>query len=226
MENQTPVLMGNMQYLDFMPYWNIPRSIVKKEILPKLMNDKNYLNRQDIELVSHFGNNVQAQAFSYDSIEELRKGNLRARQRPGKKNALGRVKFIFPNESDVYLHDTPANALFNKFRRDFSHGCVRVEDPVRLAEFVLKNQEGWNREAIQNAMTIPKTRRVVLKKSIPVLFFYTTSFFDENNNLTFYPDIYGHDIVLQKALAKPVEISNKGLLISKNAQSGNNVVKQ
>src|SRR5665811_1111759 len=146
--------------------------------------------------------------------DRLKQGTLRIRQRPGKKNSLGRVKFIFPNNEDVYLHDTPSQTLFSKSRRDFSHGCVRVANPEGLAEFALKNQ--WSKEEIQQALQTPKTRRVILKKSIPVLFFYVTSFFDQNNNLTFYPDIYGNDAVLLDALKKPQDLSDQSLFVSAN----------
>lgn len=217
LKNQTPVLMAEMRFIDFMPYWNIPYSITKKEILPKLIQNTNYLAAENMELVSSFGNEVLAVPFTETSIAQLKQGTLKVRQRPGLKNALGRVKFIFPNEDDVYLHDTPANSLFSKSRRDFSHGCVRVEDPEKLADFVLKNQEGWTKQAVEQAMKTPKTQRVILKKPIPVLFFYTTSFFDQNDNLVFYPDIYGHDAVLLGALKKPEDVSDQSLFISKNS---------
>jgi murein L,D-transpeptidase YcbB/YkuD len=214
LENQTPVLMAEMSFIDFMPYWNIPNSILKAEVLPKLLKNPNYLAKEHIELVPNFGNEVKPVPFTDNSITQLKQGTLKARQRPGDKNALGTVKFIFPNQSDVYLHDTPANALFGKSRRDFSHGCVRVENPQQLAEFVLKGQEGWSKETIQAAMQTPKTQRVVLKKPIPVLFFYTTSFFDQHDNLVFYQDIYDQDPVLQSALEKPADLSDQSLFIS------------
>ena len=214
LENQTPVLMAEMSFIDFMPYWNIPNSILKAEVLPKLLKNPNYLAKEHIELVPNFGNEVKPVPFTGTSIAQLKQGTLKARQRPGDKNALGKVKFIFPNQSDVYLHDTPANALFSKSRRDFSHGCVRVENPQQLAEFILKGQEGWSKETIQAAMQTPKTQRVILKKPIPVLFFYTTSFFDQHDNLVFYQDIYDQDPVLQSALEKPADLSDQSLFIS------------
>lgn len=196
--NQTPMLFEDMQYLEFMPYWNIPKSIMDKEIVPKLQDDMAYLQDQDIELVQRSADDNDG---NEDIVDELRHGKLRARQRPGKKNPLGKVKFIFPNKEDVYLHDTPSHGLFERSRRDFSHGCVRVSDAEKLAEFVLSRQNGWDRSAIQQAMTGDKTQRVKLKQSIPVLFFYSTSFVDQDNQLHFYRDIYGHDAELQKALS-------------------------
>jgi murein L,D-transpeptidase YcbB/YkuD len=143
------------------------------------------------------------------------------RQRPGKKNALGKVKFIFPNRADVYLHDTPASSLFSRSRRDFSHGCVRVAHPERLAEFVLKEQAGWDTAAIEKAMKMTKSQRVFLKQPIPVLFFYTTAFFDQDDKLAFYSDIYGHDTVLLEALKKPEDLSDQSLFASVQTTTNN-----
>jgi murein L,D-transpeptidase YcbB/YkuD len=218
LENQTPVLMAEMRFIDFMPYWNVPYSIAKQEIIPKLLQNPNYLAKENMELVPVFGNEVQGLGFTGGAIEQIKQGTLRIRQRPGGKNALGKVKFIFPNKDDVYLHDTPANALFSRSRRDFSHGCVRVESPQKLAEFALKNQTGWDKELIQQALKTPKTQRVILQQSIPVLFFYTTSFFDDDNNLRFYSDIYNHDSVLIEALSKPDDLSDQALFISNNSE--------
>jgi L,D-transpeptidase YcbB len=216
LKTQTPVLMAEMHFIDFMPYWNVPYSIIKNEILPKLIQNSNYLEKENMELVSVFRDGERPTAFNQETMNLLKEGKLRIRQRPGGKNSLGRVKFIFPNKDDVYLHDTPANALFSKSRRDFSHGCVRVANPQKLAEFALKNQDTWNAETIQLAMSTPKTQRVILKKPIPVLFFYITAFFDQYDNLEFYPDIYGHDAVLLDALSKPDDLSDQSLFISTN----------
>ncbi len=225
LKTQTPVLMAEMHFIDFMPYWNVPYSIIKNEILPKLIHNSNYLNKENMEMVSVFRDGEKPTAFNEETMNLLKEGKLRIRQRPGGKNALGRVKFIFPNKDDVYLHDTPANALFSKSRRDFSHGCVRVANPQKLAEFALKNQDNWNAETIQMAMNTPKMQRVILKKPIPVLFFYTTAFFDQYDNLEFYPDIYGHDAVLLGALSKPDDLSDQALFISTNSTSPEAVIK-
>jgi murein L,D-transpeptidase YcbB/YkuD len=223
LKNETPVLMAEMRFIDFMPYWNVPYNIVKQEILPKLLQNPGYLDKENMELVTTSGNGTKVVAFTGSSIAGLTQGSVRIRQRPGKKNALGRVKFIFPNKEDVYLHDTPSQTLFNKSRRDFSHGCVRVENPEGLAEFALKNQ--WSKETIQQALNNPKTQRVILKKSIPVLFFYTTAFFDQYDNLVFYPDIYGYDIILLEALRKPEDLSDKLIFVSKNVEPVASVIK-
>ena len=211
MKNQTPVLMATMSFIDFAPYWNVPYNIVKDELLPKLINNPGYLEKENMELVSSSG----VTSFSEASITQLKQGSVRIRQRPGKKNALGRVKFLFPNKDDVYLHDTPANSLFSRSRRDFSHGCVRVAKPEQLAEFALKNEKNWDKSAIQKAMQSSKMQRVILKQPIPVLFFYTTAFFDQNDQLVFYPDIYAHDSVLLEALKNPVDVPDEALFASK-----------
>jgi murein L,D-transpeptidase YcbB/YkuD len=190
-DKQTPLLWEEMKYLEFMPYWNIPKTIYEKEILPKVALNEGYLASQEIELVRH-QNSEERGGGSY----------LRARQRPGKKNPLGRVKFVFPNTADVYLHDTPGHAAFNRPRRDLSHGCVRVAEPEQLALFVLGDQSGWDKESIKQAMSAPKTRHVALKRAVPVLFYYATTFVDHENQLHFYPDIYGQDEQLKKALSK------------------------
>ncbi|OAI05634.1 hypothetical protein A1353_10690 [Methylomonas methanica] len=217
-KNQTPVLWEEMKYLEFMPYWNIPKSIMDKEMLPKLMSDDEFLANQDIELVGRYADDDEEE--NQDSIvDEIKSGRVRARQRPGSNNPLGRVKFIFPNKAEVYLHDTPGKAAFNRDRRDLSHGCVRVAEADKLAEFVLGGQSEWDQQTIQQAMAGPKTQRVTLRKSIPVLFFYTTVFVGLDDKPRFYPDIYGQDELLQTALSKAADPSAKQQLVSKTVNS-------
>jgi murein L,D-transpeptidase YcbB/YkuD len=174
------VLQADMTYVVFRPYWMVPSSIANRELWPKISNDPGYLDRNNM-LVS----------------------NGRIRQRPGGKNSLGLLKFIFPNPHHVYLHDTPSKALFGRSRRDFSHGCVRVADPPALAEFVLAGMDGWDRERIDKAMKRgPDDRHVTLSTPIPVYLFYTTVVVDEAGAVHFFDDIYGHDATLQRQLAK------------------------
>ena len=194
LKNQTPIIMADMNSVEFMPYWNVPPSILKKEIMPKLANNPGYLSGQNMEVIS------------------LKNGGMRVRQRPGGKNALGRIKFIFPNSEGVYLHDTPSKALFGRERRDFSHGCVRVQNPSALANFVLKNQEGWTQDRITSTLSNSTHHQVSLKTTIPVLFFYTTAFYEQNDKLTFYSDIYGHDATLLAALAKVSDVPDSALI--------------
>ncbi len=212
-DTQTPILWEQMNALEFMPYWNIPKSIMDKEILPKLKSDKRYLAAQDIELVERFAEDDSD--LTLDPLDHLQHGLLRARQRPGDKNPLGKVKFIFPNKADIYMHDTPGRGAFNRDRRDLSHGCVRVAEPAKLAEFVLGNQTGWDKQTIEQAMSGPKTQRVTLKKTVPVLFFYNTAYAGQDNKLRFYPDIYGYDEQLQSAINK----SNLAVKIEKSVAS-------
>lgn len=197
---QTPIFKADMHYLYFRPYWNVPKSIVREEILPKVQQDALYLANQNMELVDRFGSNATPVEFNEESIGLLTSGALRVRQRPGPRNALGQVKFIFPNRYDVYMHDTPAQSLFKQSRRDFSHGCIRVEKPEALAEFALKRQAGWNREKIKKAMA-RKTKRVQIKTPIPVIIFYSTAIVNQGV-VSFLDDIYGLDKILSRALLK------------------------
>jgi len=200
-DNQTPILWEQMRYLEFMPFWNIPKSILDKEIAPKMRASGSYLSKQQIELIQSSTIEEEIDADG-NVISTVKHGSVRARQRPGDKNPLGKVKFIFPNKADVYMHDTPSHGAFNRDRRDLSHGCVRVAEADKLAEFVLEDQGGWDKDAIAQAMSAQKTQRVSLKKSIPVMFFYSTAFVGQDNRMQFYPDIYGYDEVLRGAINK------------------------
>jgi murein L,D-transpeptidase YcbB/YkuD len=179
-DTHTPVLNADMRYVIFRPYWLVPTSIARKEILPKADGDPSYLQRQNMVMVDG-----------------------RIRQLPGRNNSLGLVKFIFPNPYHVYLHDTPAKALFQRDRRDFSHGCIRVANPPILAEFVLGGQNGWDRERIRTAMVDgPDNRHVDLQKPVPVYVLYTTVVVEPDGQVDFFGDIYGHDARLDALLAK------------------------
>ena len=203
LNTRTPVFMDEVEYLIFRPYWNVPASIVRGEILPRIGRDPDYLQREDMEIVSGAGDDARPVPASAEALELLRQGRLRLRQRPGPKNALGRVKFVFPNDADVYLHDTPAPHLFLRPRRDFSHGCVRVEDPVALAEWALKGQGDWNRESIVAAMNGSRSLRVELAHPVQVILFYiTAAVMPDDGTIHFAEDIYGHDAKLNRALGK------------------------
>lgn len=199
---RTPEFHANMKYIVFGPYWNIPASITRNEIVPILRRDPGYLSRQGMEIVDRFGGNAKRYPLNAGAIARLRSGALKIRQRPGSRNSLGRVKFMFPNRYSVYMHDTPAKRLFQRVRRDFSHGCIRVEDPVRLAEFVLRDRSGWSNKRIQQALHRSKSKRVNLGKPIPVYVFYSTVLIDQQGNTRFFDDIYGRDAILQRKLAK------------------------
>jgi murein L,D-transpeptidase YcbB/YkuD len=195
-DNPTPIFMDNMENVVFSPYWNVPPNIARNETIPAVMNDPGYLARNDIELVK--GRRVvDPWSVSWSAVAA---GNYTFRQRPGEKNALGHVKFLFPNQFDVYLHDTPADSLFARTDRGFSHGCVRVEKPEELAEYVLRAQPEWTRERIQAAMHAGVEKWVTLKEPLPVYILYMTAWVDPEGAVQFREDIYGHDEKQQKLL--------------------------
>ena len=198
---QTPIFTARLSYLVFNPYWNIPKSILIQEILPLLEKDPDYLQKNNMEIVSRFTHNAPVYAINKNNIRRLYSGQLHLRQRPGRKNALGHIKFIFPNNYNIYLHDTPAHSLFKRNKRDFSHGCIRVENPNELAQFVLRNQPEWDAAKIKEAMKANKPSILDVKQKIPVLIFYSTAFINRTG-LAFYPDIYDHDNTLKHALAQ------------------------
>jgi murein L,D-transpeptidase YcbB/YkuD len=203
LSTETPVFVGEMRYIVFRPYWNVPRSIVRNEMLPVLERDPDYLRREHLEIVRGSGDDAPPVEPTAENIALLRKGALRVRQRPGPTNALGLIKFVFPNDASVYLHGTPAQQLFERTRRDFSHGCVRVEDPAALAEWALEEQPEWTRDRILAAMSGGDSVRVDLKRPIQVILFYVTAVvMPEDGTVRFAEDIYGHDPRLDRALAR------------------------
>ncbi|MGH7561533.1 MAG: L,D-transpeptidase family protein [Gemmatimonadales bacterium] len=193
---QTPVFVDEMRYLVFRPYWDIPPGITKNEIIPAMQKDRSYLARHDMEVVPVSGGGTADQR-DLGGIED---GRLRVRQRPGAQNALGLVKFIFPNDENVYLHGTPQDELFAKARRDFSHGCVRVEQPVELAEWVLRGVPGWDQTTVLDAMHGEASKRVNLAAPVRVILFYTTAMAEQDGTVSFYEDIYDHDPRLLEAM--------------------------
>ena len=198
--HQTPVFAGDMRYVVFRPFWNVPPTIQRAELVPKLEKDPGYLARNNYEIVDDEGR-AAGSNVDKDTLARLRTADLRIRQKPGPSNALGLVKFMFPNQNNVYLHSTPSQELFSRTRRDFSHGCIRVEDPVALAAWVLRDQPEWTTERIKDAMQKDDTKTVVLKASIPIMIIYTTVVVREDGTVYFYDDIYGHDATLENALA-------------------------
>lgn len=193
MRTETPVLEEDMKYVVFWPYWNVPPSILRGEIIPKIAKNREYLQRNDYEAVTFSGQVVTDSLVSDDVLASLRAGKLMVRQKPGPRNALGLVKFIFPNDSNVYLHSTPDQSLFSRSQRDFSHGCIRVEDPKALAGWVLRNNPGWTKKRIAEAFAAGKEQQVNLIRTIPVLIIYVTAVAEEDGQVFFFSDIYGHD---------------------------------
>ncbi len=198
--HQTPVFTDDMTHVIFRPYWNVPLSIQRAELVPKIVQDSTYLAENDYEIVNARGD-VMAGAVTAEVLAQLRSGKLAVRQRPGAKNALGFVKFMFPNEYNVYLHGTPAKALFSRSRRDFSHGCIRVEKPEELAAWVLRGLPEWTPDRIREAESGTRTLQVNLKQSIPVLIVYGTAVANDAGEVSFFDDIYGHDASLDAVLS-------------------------
>ncbi|HEY4327289.1 MAG TPA: L,D-transpeptidase family protein [Mucilaginibacter sp.] len=173
--HETVIFYGEVQYVVFSPYWNVPQSIVRKEILPKMKNNSNYLSSQRMEITGRL-----------DGLPVIR-------QKPGPTNSLGLVKFLFPNSYNIYLHDTPSKALFEEASRNFSHGCIRVKEPAKLAAFLLKDKAEWTADNIYNAMHASSEKTVTLKPKVPVFIAYVTAFVDRDDEINFRKDIYNHD---------------------------------
>jgi murein L,D-transpeptidase YcbB/YkuD len=198
--HDTPVFSDTMEYVIFRPYWNVPYSIAKAEFFPRIAKDPDYLSKKGFDVVDSRQEVVTSGTVTGDVLEQLRAGKLFVRQKPGPKNSLGLVKFIFPNNYNIYMHDTPEQEFFSKTRRDFSHGCIRLERPADLAVWVLRNNPGWNMEHVRAAMNGDTTQQVNLTHPIPVLIVYATVIVTEDGIVQFYDDIYGHDAALEKVL--------------------------
>ncbi len=197
-KHQTPVFTAPLSYLVFSPYWNIPPSIAKNETLPAIRKNANYLQRNNMEVVNTAGHplplsqvNWNAKPFPY-----------LIRQKPGESNALGQVKFMFPNPNNVYLHDTPAKQLFDQDLRAFSHGCIRMAQPRVFAELLLKNSEGWTSEKVGLAMGQDKEKIVNLPYKIPVGIFYFTFWTEADGKPRFFVDIYKRDAEVLELLRR------------------------
>jgi murein L,D-transpeptidase YcbB/YkuD len=175
--NKTVIFRGDMKYVVFSPYWNVPPSIINKEILPAMRRNPNYLAKHNME---YNGGKI--------------------RQKPGPRNSLGLVKFLFPNSYNIYLHDTPSKSLFNEDKRAFSHGCIRVSEPYELAKYLLRHDPSWTPEKVRAAMTSGKEQYVTLKKTVPVYIVYFTAFVDSWGKLNFRDDIYKRDPELKEML--------------------------
>jgi murein L,D-transpeptidase YcbB/YkuD len=198
--HKTPIFVEQMEYVIFRPYWSPPPSIIRSEIVPKARHDPSYLDRQNMEIVASGDENAPALPATPENLDKVVSGKLYVRQKPGEKNSLGLAKFIFPNSENVYMHGTPAQSLFARARRDFSHGCIRLEDPARLALWVLRDSPEWTRERIDAAMQGTRPTQVNLKQKLTVFLFYDTAYVDSKGVVYFADDYYGHDAQLEKAL--------------------------
>ena len=196
--HRTPVFSKSMKYVVFNPYWNVPSSIANKEYLPKLKRNPGALASQNIRLISASGKIVDPYSINWAGVKRV---PYRLRQDTGSRNALGRIKFMFPNKFNVYIHDTPSKSLFAKESRYFSHGCIRVQHPKQLAE-VLMSRQGWSGKRITSQIASAKRRIVKLKNTIPVHITYLTAWANKDGAVNFRDDIYGRDKILAAALGR------------------------
>ena len=193
--HETPVFSDKMEYVVLAPYWNVPFSIIDKELRGKLAANPNYLDRLDMEVVKGFGSKavpVNPKSIDWANITQAT-FKYTLRRRPGPKNDLGDVKFIFPNSNDIYLHDTPHDELFSQSNRSFSHGCVRLSEPIKLASYLLRNRPEWSQQTILGTIATHREKYITLKEKLPVYLVYFTAWADAAGHPHFRNDIYGLD---------------------------------
>jgi L,D-transpeptidase YcbB len=203
--HRTPAFSAEMTYLEINPYWNVPPSIARNELLPQIKEDPGYLAANGFELLSDWNDGAAAiDPWSLDWAQITPQGFAwRLRQRPGEFNALGRIKFMFPNPFNVYLHDTPARHLFEKAERSFSHGCIRVEQPESFGAVVLAGQDDWSLERLKTAIASGERMIVALEEPLPVHVAYLTAWVNKDGTVHFRNDVYGRDARLSEALLGP-----------------------
>ena len=193
--HETPVFSDKMEYVVLAPYWNVPFSIIDKELRGKLAANPNYLDRLDMEVVKGSGRKaavVDPGSIDWANVTQT-SFKYTLRRRPGPKNDLGDVKFIFPNSNDIYLHDTPHDELFSQSSRSFSHGCVRLSEPIRLAEYLLRDRPEWDKQTILDTIATHREKYITLKEKLPVYLVYFTAWADASGHPHFRDDIYGLD---------------------------------
>ncbi len=199
----TTIFNDELEYIVFSPYWVPPPSILNNEILPSLKKNSNYLQKENMEAFDANGNVIDVSSVDWSSYTKM---PYRIRQKPGGNNSLGWVKFLFPNEHNIYFHDTPSRSLFKETQRNFSHGCIRLEEPKRLATYILRNDSTYTAAKIDSLYYLGKETYVKLPEKIPVFIVYFTSWVDENGVINFRKDIYGHDAKLEKTMFSEDEI--------------------
>ena len=194
---RTSIFKGNISQLILNPYWNVPTSIVRKEMLPKLKRNSNYLSKNNMELLS--GNTIiDPSTVNWNKYTSSIPYSIR--QKPGDDNALGKMKFIFPNNFSIYLHDTPSRSIFNESKRAFSHGCIRVENPMKLAQYILRNNQKWNSDNLQSSIESKKTISIQIKPTLPVYIVYFTAWIGNSGEINFRNDLYNMDSQLEKEI--------------------------
>ena len=201
----TTIFNDELEYIVFSPYWVPPPSILNNEILPSLKKNKNYLEKENMEAFDGNGKTIAVSNVDWSSYSKM---PYRIRQKPGGNNSLGWVKFLFPNEHNIYFHDTPSLSLFKESQRNFSHGCIRLEEPKKLAEYLLRNDSTYTQQKIDSLYYLGKETYVKLKEKTPVFLVYFTAWVDENGEINFRKDIYGHDAKLEKTLFAEEEHAN------------------
>ncbi len=198
-DQATPVFSDTMEYVVFNPYWNIPQSIAEEEILPNAREDDGYLEQNRYEIATSWSEDAEVVPPTPENLDMVESGRYRLRQQPGPQNALGRIKFMFPNEFNIYLHDTPEDYLFERAQRAYSHGCIRVERPVELGDFVFTSDE-WDADDIRSAIDSGERQIQNLQSPLPVYILYWTAFVDAEGRMNFREDLYGSDDELDEAL--------------------------
>ncbi|UCG08831.1 MAG: L,D-transpeptidase family protein, partial [Desulfobacterales bacterium] len=204
---KTPVFSDRITYLVFNSYWGVPDTIAKKDILPKIKDDPSFLMDQKIRLFEGWGGSareIDPNTIDWNTVTTAN-FTYRLQQDPGPQNALGRIKFMFPNQFDVYLHDTPSKELFAKARRDFSSGCIRIEKPVELAEYLLRKHPDWPSEKIRSTLSGSDftTQTVKLPEPVNIHILYWTVWVGKDDRIHFGPDIYDRDTALDAAMQEP-----------------------
>jgi murein L,D-transpeptidase YcbB/YkuD len=199
-DTPTPIFNDAMTYLVFAPYWNVPSDIAARETIPAAMKDPAFLDKTNMEVLDRSGKVVEPASIDLD-----RAGEYRFRQRPGGRNSLGSVKFMFPNQFNVYLHDTPADSLFARAARSFSHGCVRIAQPEQLAEYVLRDQPEWTADRIREAMAGQQEKTAKQREPLPVYLGYWTARVSADGIMQFRDDLYGIDAHQEALLASTLD---------------------
>ena len=206
--HQSPVFRDEMKYLVLNPTWTVPYSIATKEMLPQIKSDPDYFAKRDFDLKDRNGKFIDPNSVDWSQVSARNFGYWLV-QRPGPGNALGRVKFMFPNDHAVYLHDTPSKYLFSRAERAFSHGCIRVENPFDFAEQLL-GKDGWTQEKFQDALDSEETQTVMLSTPLPVLLLYWTAVARRDGTVVFYNDVYERDSAISNALDEPFMLDIPG----------------
>jgi murein L,D-transpeptidase YcbB/YkuD len=201
---RTPVFRAQMKYLVVNPEWNVPPTILREDVLPKVIRNRGYLAQHRMRVLDGAGRALDPAAIDWAKYRtQPRAFPYRIVEAPGKDNPLGAIKFMFPNEHSVYLHDTPARALFGRPVRAFSSGCIRIEEPLALARLLLDDEARWSEEKLREAIAAGTTQTVAVKRTVPVLLLYFTASVAPDGELQFRPDLYGRDRAVLAALAAP-----------------------